>query len=122
MTDAYSQRFTKTFTADTLTNADNGTFLLDNPLTKNYAMAWQVSVLELSGAATTATILQESLDGTNWFTVSTSTAQISSGTENFPTWIFNLTDTQGKYYRVNVAQTGTASTSVNVVVWVKDNY
>lgn len=96
-----------TFTADTLTDADN-TSLTSYKVNADNSYSLQVVAVEITGAATLQGLLQFSNDNTNWTTLATADTLALTDDGSI---IWEGT-TKALYLRAYVTQTGEATSSI----------
>lgn len=91
----------------TLTNAD--TVLATLPVVKTYydALTISISVTKATGTLAGAATLQATLDGTKWFTVSS-----TSLTDGANDLLFVVAGTGANGYRIRVTTSGTSTSTV----------
>ena len=114
-----SKALVYTASTDTITDSDSDQATFTMPLTHRWQYAIQCDFDELSGAATAAITVQGSNDNVYWDTAETATSGITADA----TYIYTDTDgTPYKYIRVNVTQTGTATSRTYVTMILKPKY
>ena len=114
-----AQKYTYTPDEDTLTNAETVYVTLDQVVSQDFTAAFAVTVDSLSGTATIAATLQELVEDGKWVDNSSAVTLINAGDVNTKSYVWKLSNTQCLQYRVKLAQTGTASTSVNAKFVIK---
>lgn len=112
------EKYEMTGSTDTITDSDNESVDIAGPLNYGFQYAIQADVDELSGAATIALKVQGSNDNSNWDDMQSETSITEDGT-----YILSDTDyTPYKYLRLNVSQTGTATSRTYITAILKPKY
>lgn len=99
---------------DTLNNADTA-YLTAPRLGAPYTvLSIQLNVTKISGTVAGTAVVQGSIDGINYTSISSDTLNLVNG-NNIKLWA--LGNAQYPYHRVAVITSGTQSSSVNGLIW-----
>ncbi len=102
------------FTSDTITDAGNGYLSLQVQGTYSQ-ISIEVVVTKISGTVAGSVVLQASIDGTNYYNISTDSLNNTDVTTNKKIWV--LSGSQYLYYKVYQVGAGTMAASVKAYLY-----